>query len=142
MPKVQTAASHARFDPFFHFFLLPLFAANFVESIVLAIHAQSHLGLHIWLAVVSFGLLVLTVKVRNYSLRMQDRVIRLEERLRIAALVPGADVYRLSTKQLIALRFASDGELPALVKRTLAENLDMKTIKSSIVTWRPDYERI
>jgi hypothetical protein len=86
--------------------------------------------------------LLLTFKTRIYSLANQDRIIRLEERLRIAALVPAADVLKLSTKQLIALRFASDAELPALVGRTLAENLDPKAIKRSIATWRPDYHRI
>jgi hypothetical protein len=82
------------------------------------------------------------MKARVYGLADQDRIIRLEERLRIAALVPGAEVQRLSTRQLIALRFASDTELPALVRRTLAEGLDPKSIKQSIVVWRPDYHRI
>ncbi len=142
MPRPQTAASHAALDPITHFVLIPVFTVNVIASIVLAFNARHGLGLHLWLIVVSFALLLSVVKMRAYPLRVQDRVIRLEERLRIAALAPAADAGRLSTRQLIALRFASDAELPALVARTLAENLDPQAIKNSIVTWRPDYARI
>lgn len=142
MPKPQTAASHAAFDTLTHFVLGPIFIVNFFVALVLAIRAPHHLALHLWLVVISVALLLMSVKMRVYSLRVQDRLIRLEERQRIAALVPSADVTRLSIPQLIALRFASDEELPALVARTLAENLDAKSIKNSIQTWRPDYARI
>lgn len=142
MPKTQTAASHAAFDTVTHFVLAPIFSANFVVAVVVAIRSRHHLALHLWLVVLSVALFLIVMKMRLYSLRVQDRVIRLEERLRIAALVPTADVSRLTTPQLIALRFASDAELPALVTRTLAENLDPKAIKSTIRTWRPDYARI
>jgi hypothetical protein len=97
---------------------------------------------HGWSILVAVALVLLLTKCRLYGLADQDRIIRLEERIRIAALVPAAEAYKLSTAQLIALRFASDAELPALVYRTLAENLDPKTIKQSITTWRPDYQRI
>lgn len=76
---------------------------------------------------------------------MQDRLIRLEERLRLATLV--ADPYRarigeLTEGQLVALRFACDAEVPALVEKALAANLKPKEIKQSIVNWRPDYFRV
>jgi Family of unknown function (DUF6526) len=142
MPRTQTAASHAAIDVVTHFILGPLFMANVVVAIVAAFHARHHLGLHIWLVVVSFLLFLVSLKMRIYSLRIQDRVIRLEERLRIAALAPTADVNKLTIPQLIALRFASDEELPALVARTLAENLEPKAIKSHIKNWRPDFARI
>jgi len=142
MPKPQTAASHAATDTITHFVLGPIFMINFAVAIVVAVRAPHHLALHLWLIVISVALLLMAAKMRIYSLRVQDRLIRLEERLRIAALAPTADVNRLSIPQLIALRFASDGELPPLVARTLAENLDPKTIKSSIQSWRPDYARI
>ena len=142
MPRPQTAASHTAYDTLAHFILIPIFTANLIESIVLAVRSHHALGLHLWLIVISLALLLSTAKMRMYSLRVQDRVIRLEERLRIAALAPAVDVNHLSTRQLIALRFASDAELPALVARTLAENLDSKSIKASIQTWRPDYARI
>lgn len=142
MPKPQSPASHAAVDVVTHFILGPLFLVNIVVAIVVAIHARGHLVLHLWLVVVSILLFLVSLKMRIYSLRIQDRLIRLEERLRIAALAPTADVNRLTTPQLIALRFASDEELPALVAKTLAENLDQKAIKSQIGNWRPDYARI
>jgi hypothetical protein len=82
---------------------------------------------------------------RSQTLRAQDRIIRLEERLRLAALLPAEDrahIDELSIKQLIALRFASDDELPALAHKTLTQNLEPKAIKQSIVNWRGDYYRV
>jgi hypothetical protein len=84
-------------------------------------------------------------KARAHSMMVQDRVIRLEERLRMKALL-GADEYAraeaLTADQLIGLRFASDAELPGLVKKTLDQNLTRKQIKELIVNWRPDYLRV
>jgi hypothetical protein len=88
---------------------------------------------------------VLAVRSRDRALVAQDRVIRLEERLRLQALLPAEDrahINELSIKQLIALRFASDEELPALVRKTLTQNLEPKAIKQSIVNWRGDYHRV
>jgi hypothetical protein len=76
---------------------------------------------------------------------LQDRVIRLEERLRYTQLLTPADLARthaLTLHQIVALRFASDAELPALLNRTLSENLAPKQIKQSIQSWRPDHTRI
>ena len=143
MPKEQSAQSHTALDPLFHFFLAPLFLANFIVVVVLTVKTWPHDPFfHVWGVVVAAGLFFLVAKTRIYSLADQDRIIRLEERLRIAALVPAADVSKLSTRQLIALRFASDAELPGLVYRTLAENLEPKAIKQSITSWRPDHQRI
>jgi hypothetical protein len=143
MPKEQSAQSHTALDPMFHFFLAPLFLANFIVVVVLTVKTWPHDPLfHVWGVVVAAGLFFLVAKTRIYGLADQDRIIRLEERLRIAALVPAADANKLTMQQLIALRFASDSELPGLVYRTLAENLDAKTIKQSITVWRPDHQRI
>ena len=82
---------------------------------------------------------------RGGALAAQDRIIRLEERLRLTALLPAEDrahIDELSIKQLIALRFASDAELPALVRKTLTQNLEPKAIKQSIINWRGDYDRV
>ncbi len=82
---------------------------------------------------------------RGAALRAQDRLIRLEERLRLHALLPAEDrvhINDLTCKQLIALRFASDDELPALFRKTLTQNLEPKAIKKNIVNWKGDYYRV
>ena len=102
------------------------------------LHSARYLVFSVWLLVLAF-------KTRLYSLRQQDRIIRLEERLRLASVLP-EDLRRrlpeLSDGQLIALRFAPDTELPGLVQRALSEKLAPKQIKQSITAWRPDYSRI
>ncbi|MGA9959871.1 MAG: DUF6526 family protein [Acidobacteriaceae bacterium] len=141
--KPQTYANHARFDPLFHFFLAPIALLLVIASIVHLVRHPHLLGLvHVVLAV---ALLILLFKVRTYSLRVQDRVIRLEERLRLAALLPEplrSRINELDVRQLVALRFASDDEIPALVERTLNEKLAPKQIKQAIQNWRPDNFRV
>ena len=139
----QTYANHRRMDPFFHYFLTPVLLICFIWSIVFIFHRAN--ALHIWLAVFSLTALLVSLNVRRYSLKVQDRVIRLEEKLRLTALLPQnlrARVGDLTEPQLIALRFASDDEIPVLVDRVLRENLDPKAIKQAIEKWRPDYFRI
>jgi hypothetical protein len=79
------------------------------------------------------------------DLKLQDRIIRLEERLRLASILPAnqlAHIPELHTKQLVALRFASDEELPALVHKTITQGLEPKAIKENIINWRPDDHRV
>ena len=141
--KPQTYANHTRFDPLFHYFLAPVLLITVILSIIhLVRHPNGHSA---WLVVLSFALLVLATKVRLYALRVQDRVIRLEERLRMATLLPEPlrpRIGELTEQQLIGLRFASDVELPALVERALNEKLTQKQIKQAIQNWRPDYFRV
>ena len=87
--------------------------------------------------------LLVVAMSRIYIVRLQDRIIRLEMRLRLARLLPhrSADIERLPVRQLIALRFASDAELPALVDRAVAEKLTPDQIKQAIRDWQPDYQR-
>ena len=146
MPAPQTYSSHSRFDPLYHFLLAPLLLLNLVFSIYVTIHQWPvHRALFLWWIVMSVALVFLLLRTRSFALKAQDRIIRLEERIRIAALLPAAEQARaasLTEPQLIALRFASDAELPALIGRTLAENLGPKEIKKSINKWRPDNFRV
>lgn len=139
----QSYANHTRFDPPFHFFLMPLGIAAFILSIVVLVKKQdaaSTLGV-----ILAIGFVMIAFKARGYALKVQDRVIRLEERLRLSMLLPEAArprIAELSESQLVALRFASDAELPALATRALNEGLTNKQIKTSIQNWRPDYFRV
>ena|ERR1700722_12649518 len=146
MPAEQNFKNHARFDPIFHFFLLPLLVANIIRSIYVTIHQWPHRsGIHLWGIVMAVVWFMMTGLIRGYANKNQDRIIRLEERLRFTALLSPDLLVRsnaLTTAQIIGLRFASDAELPALIERTLAENLTKKQIKQNIQTWRADNERV
>jgi hypothetical protein len=141
--KPQTYANHTRFDPWFHYFLAPVLLITVILSII---HLVRHPHVHsAWLVVLAVALLLLAGKARSYALKVQDRIIRLEERLRMATLLPEplrSRIAELTEQQLIGLRFASDAELPALVERTLNEKLTRKQIKQAIQNWRPDYFRV
>lgn len=141
--KPQNYANHVRFDPWFHFFLGPVSFITFIWTIVHVIrhpHAASA-----WAVVVAFAWIVFLVKMRLYSLKVQDRVIRLEERMRLALLLPESQhalIAKLTVPQMIALRFASDAELPILAGRAVQENLTQKQIKQAIQNWRADTHRV
>jgi hypothetical protein len=139
----QNLKNHARFDPMFHGFLA-VGALILLGATIYALVRQPD-----WWGVVRLlGVLwaiVVMFKTRLYALKVQDRVIRLEERLRLAQLLPEATRARigdLSEGQLIALRFASDGEVAGLVQQTLDGNWDQKQVKSAIKNWRADYLRV
>ena len=139
----QSYANHARLDPLFHFVLAPLGIAAIIVSVILFVQ-HPRLASGLWI-VFAIGLFLVAFKTRTYALKVQDRVIRLEERLRLSMLLPEAARARipeLTEHQLIALRFASDAELPGLAMRALNEGLTSKQIKSAIESWRPDYFRV
>jgi len=142
-PSPQTLANHVRTDPPFHYFLLPVFTISWIVSIVMAVR-HPHL-LHLWIVFFATAVMVLMFKTRLYALKVQDRVIRLEERLRLATVLPDSlrqQIIKLTEAQLVALRFAPDEELAALVARALSENLSQKDIKKAVKNWRPDYWRV
>lgn len=139
----QSFKHHTKWDPPFHFFLSPVLLLTILFSIK---HAWAYPNaMTLWLVLLSVSLSVWLLKTRIYALAVQDRLIRLEERLRMEKLLPPetmARFHELSIKQIVALRFASDGELAGLVRRALDERLDPKQIKQAIQTWRPDHLRI
>jgi len=139
----QNLSNHTRFDPLFHFFLLPVFLISFGASLVMLAKERN---LHaLWFSICLLAVVVAIFKIRLYALKVQDRVIRLEERLRLTALLPEserANIPKLTEKQLVGLRFASDEELPALAKRAWTENMAPADIKKAIRNWRPDYWRV
>jgi hypothetical protein len=139
----QTFANYTRWDPPFHFFALPVFL---LLALGAAVHFVWRPGWHSALMfVVAVALAVVVVKGRFSTLKVQDRVIRLEEQLRLARLLPEplrSRISELNEGQLIALRFASDPELPTLTERALAEKLSRADIKKAIKVWRPDYWRV
>ncbi|MGD0796526.1 MAG: DUF6526 family protein [Acidobacteriaceae bacterium] len=146
MAEPQNLKNHTRFDPPWHFFIAPVLLLNILFSIGYTIHHwPEHRVLCLWWVLLSVVALMAVGRARQHSVIVQDRLIRLEERLRMKALL-GADEYAraeaLTVDQLIGLRFASDAELPKLVKKTLDENLTRKQIKEAIENWRPDYLRV
>jgi hypothetical protein len=140
----QHFKNHGRLDPPYHFFLSVVFLANVIVATVHAVH-HAHNWIAWWLVVISFAAFVALFKMRLYPLKVQDRVIRLEERLRLQALAPAewhSQIYRLTESQLIGLRFAADDEVVELAKQALEHNLTRKQIKERIKSWRPDYFRV
>ncbi len=143
MAEPQNLKNHTMFDPPFHFFLAPVGLILLILTIIEAVKNPSWMtGIHV---LVILWLFLLVFKTRLYALKVQDRVIRLEERLRLAQVLPAAlqpRISELSVDQLIGLRFASDAELPALVEKTLGGNLNRKQIKEAVKNWRPDNWRV
>jgi len=141
--QAQNFANHTKLDPAYHFFLLPVMTINLIMAIIHLVRFPRWSS--VWLLILAVAAFVVIGRLRSYSLRVQDRVIRLEERLRLISVLQEplrSRIGELSVQQLIALRFASDQELPGLVQRALDEKLSLADIKKSVVTWRPDYSRI
>ena len=140
----QNFRNHVKFVPLFHFFSAPVLIMNFVWCCVRL--WKSHFAIEGFLGVVvAAGLLTTLLSARLAALAVQDRVIRLEEQLRYARLLPEdlkARMGDFAIAQIVSLRFASDAELPALARKVLSENLqDRKQIKQMVQNWRPDYLR-
>lgn len=140
----QSFKNHTRWLPPFHFFVLPVFLINLGFSIYWCVKVGFQLN-GVLSVLVAAALFVGAVTSRVMAMKVQDRVIRLEERRRFERLLP-ADLQpridEFTVEQCVALRFASNAELPELARRVLDEKLnDRKTIKQMIKTWRPDFAR-
>jgi hypothetical protein len=126
--------------------LLLVLLANLIFAVFHLIHHWKDAPVACaWFLVLSLAVFIPFSKLRTYPLRVQDRVIRLEERLRLQALAPAEwhpQIYRLTEDQLIGLRFAADEEVVELAKQALEHNLTRKQIKERIQDWRPDNFRI
>jgi phosphoglycerol transferase MdoB-like AlkP superfamily enzyme len=146
MAQPQSYGNHTRRDPAFHFFVMPLLLLNLIFAIYATIHAWPWFKhSHLWWIVMSIVLLQLALTVRHYALRNQNRIIRLEEQLRLADLLPEEQlglIDALTMEQFIALRFASDAEVSELARRAVFEKLTPPQIKESIVSWRADDYRV
>jgi Family of unknown function (DUF6526) len=142
--KQQSFTNHSRFDPLYHFFIAPVALVNLVLNIRrLIVSPSMHTA---WLVVLGCAVFAAVYRLRTYPLKVQDRVIRLEERLRLEALLSDpaarAKVLELTVGQLVALRFASNEELPALADQALSNHLVPKEIKQNIRNWRADHFRV
>ena len=149
----QNYSNHAKVVKPFVFFVVPVLVLNLtwtIHSLVrFIVHntiTPSQISRMILEVLVSAALLVLAFLARTFALGVQDRVIRLEERLRYERLLSEdlkARIGEFTINQIVSLRFASDGELPALARKVLDEKLnDRKTIKRMVHNWRPDYQRV
>ena len=141
--KPQTYANHKRVNPLFHLFVSPILIANVAIQLVAAFEEPSFDS--IWATVVAIALYGLAFSARHMALILQNRLISHEEKLRLARVLPEdlrARIPDLRLGQLIALRFASDAEIPALVQETLAKQLSTKDIKKLIKNWKADEYRV
>ena len=139
----QNYRNHRRFNPWHHFVVQPILIINMVVQIQR--YMQLRDSYQFWQMLLGIGLVLFAFTARSMSLKAQDRVIRLEERLRLMELMPGrtAGINSLRTGQLIALRFAPDNEVPALFDRIVSgELVKPGEIKREIKVWRPDYLRV
>jgi hypothetical protein len=140
----QNYANHVKWVPLFHWFVLPMLLINFFWSVyhwkVLGFSWAGLIGL-----LTALALFVLAVCARTFAMKVQDRVIRLEERLRCERLLPDdlkARIGEITPGQFVALRFASDGELPGLLNSVLTDKIsDQKAIKLMVKHWRADHAR-
>ena len=139
----QTFKNHVRFFPLFHFFVAPVLMINFFVAAWQLYKLPS--AATAWGLVVALALVGLALAARLMALTVQDRLIRLEMRLRLQQLLSpelAARVGEIDRPQFVALRFASDVELPDLVREVLAGKLEtQKAIKEKVRNWQPDYFR-
>ncbi|MGY6520558.1 MAG: DUF6526 family protein [Mongoliitalea sp.] len=144
---MQNYANHTRYYPFHHFIVTPLTLLYLGWSVhglvdVWGTDAQSHALFHVLGA---FIILLLPLLARIYALKNQDRIIRLEMRQQYFELTGKSfQEYerKLRMSQIVALRFAGNGELITLLEKTVKEDLRSKEIKKHIKQWKEDTKRV
>jgi Family of unknown function (DUF6526) len=138
--EAQNFRNHSKVVPAFHLFVLPMLIVNLVSMIVFACRHFSYRSVEG--ALTALALLLGIMYARMFALKVQDRVIRLEMRLRLAEILPAdlrGQIGEFTLSQLIALRFASDAELPALARKVLDEKIgERKVIKAMVQNWQAD----
>jgi hypothetical protein len=144
MAEEQSFAHHTKWVPLFHGFILPVLLLNFGWSIYRWVHLGFTIDGFVNILTAA-ALLMVPLAARLFALTVQDRVIRLEERLRMEKLLPADLQPRISDftrEQLVGMRFASDAELPALARKVLADKVaNRKAIKQMVQNWRADHLR-
>ena len=146
----QNFSNHGKYVPMFHFFVLPVFLINIVNHCYSFFKwfpaTPSAIFAGVFGILLAIALFVLTFLARTFALGVQDRVIRLEERMRYERLLPDdlrPRIYEFTINQLVSLRFASDAELPVLARKVLeAKMSERRAIKQMVQNWRADYQRI
>ena len=142
--KPQNLQNHVRLVPAYHMFVFPVLFVNIGWAIFQVVKFPVSFGT-IFGLFLSVALLLLALYARLFALTVQDRVIRLEMRLRLAEILPPdlrAQIPEFTVAQLVSMRFASDAELPALARKVLADKMnDRKAIKQMVKDWQGDYVR-
>ena len=142
-PKTQTYANHRRYVPLFHFVLAGILLANVVIT-GRHVYYQGITRHVMWEIVMALALVLIFLFMRAFPVAVQDRVIRLEETLRLQRLAPdlASRASEFTPEQFIGLRFASDEELPALARKVLDERIASRdAIKKMVKSWRGDFLR-
>lgn len=140
---MQHLKNHVRYSVLYHFILLPLLLAVVIGSVV-NLYNSSHETLYpnSLICVLSILFLIFAFLARGFALKAQDRAIRAEENFRHFILTKRTLDSRLTMQQMIALRFASDDEFPALAQKAADTKMSGNDIKKSIKNWRADYYRV
>lgn len=143
MSQTQNFENHAKIVPMFHRVALPILLINFVWSVYRLVHHVS--ADNVVALLTAFALILVAMYSRMFALTVQDRVIRLEMRLRLQQVLPPdlrGRIPEFTVGQLVSMRFASDAELPGLARKVLDEKItDRKAIKKMIRDWQPDLLR-
>jgi uncharacterized membrane protein YciS (DUF1049 family) len=143
--ETQNYSNHTKWVPAFHFFVMPVLTLNFAQSLFRWRRAEFSFDGLVGVLTAA-ALIALMFLARLFALKVQDRVIRLEERLRMEKLLPADLTGRIeesTLSQLVALRFASNAELPGLARKVLEDKItDRKAIKQMVKEWRADYLRV